>query len=148
MQLNMCTINQMKELSNEVENVAINYYINKFPLKLNTTFATAIKITFEISDDILDVNTICKLIKNNGIALICFDFNNLLPKSDSFIIVNTDIKNKCENKIINFKNIITKTLVQTSTYFTVLNNLEIYNDEQTNKYQMYLGQFNNGLIIQ
>ena len=148
MQLKMCTIKEMKELSNDLENKAIDYYISKFPLRLDITSAKMLKIYIDINDDDTDVEAICKLLKNNWIALICVDLSDLDPEPDGFLSVNTNLIEKCKYKINIFTNIIKETLVDTSTYFKILDNEIIYNNEEINKYQLYLAQFNNGLIIQ
>lgn len=144
----MCTIKEMKELSNDLENKAIDYYISKFPLRLDITSAKMLKIYIDINDDDTDVEAICKLLKNNWIALICVDLSDLDPEPDGFLSVNTNLIEKCKYKINIFTNIIKETLVDTSTYFKILDNEIIYNNEEINKYQLYLAQFNNGLIIQ
>ena len=144
----MCTIKEMKELSNDLENKAIDYYISKFPLRLDITSAKMLKIYIDINDDDTDVEAICKLLKNNWIALICVDLSDLDPEPDGFLCLNTNLIEKCKYKINIFTNIIKETLVDTSTYFKILDNEIIYNNEEINKYQLYLAQFNNGLIIQ
>ena len=147
MKLNLCTIDELKEISNPIELKALDFYINKYPLKLNTNKAPALKICFEISDTEIDVTTICKFIINSNIAFICLDFNMMAPKSDKFLYVGTEIEHKCIRKITYFLSIIKDNLIAKTMYFTHLQKEEIGLDE-FDKYQTYLGQFNNGLIIQ
>lgn len=146
MKLALRTIDSIKEILTENELVALDYYVNKYPLPLDTSKAHTLKVTIDISDTDIDLYAICKLIVNSHLAFVWFDFNNLSVEADSYLYVNTDIKTKCEEKLQTFINIIYSKLIDHVMYFSVVDADDVHIEDT--KYHLYLAQFADGLVLQ